>query len=145
MDNSLTELIRREIALQYKSTRQFAMAVDIPLSTITSALKKGVDGMSFDSVVKICETLGIQRMSTAPAGFVSGNMSELLETYTQLDKIGRHTVDTVARVELMRCRGAEPAHLAAFGGGPSSVDESGGRAASARAVRSIRKKSKGTP
>ena len=58
MDN-LTKLVRDEITRQYRSVRQFAFAVDIPLSTINSALHNGIGGSSFDTVVQICRTLGI--------------------------------------------------------------------------------------
>ena len=58
MDN-LTKIVRTEIARQYKSVRQFAFAVNIPLSTINSALHNGIGGSSFDTVVQICKTLGI--------------------------------------------------------------------------------------
>ena len=56
MDN-LTELVRAEIARQYKSVRQFAFAVNIPLSTINSALHNGIGGSSYDTVMQICKTL----------------------------------------------------------------------------------------
>ena len=41
MDN-LTTIVREEIARQYRSVRQFAFAVGVPLSTINSALHNGV-------------------------------------------------------------------------------------------------------
>ena len=41
MDN-LTRIIREEIGKQYKSVRQFAFAVGVPLSTVNSALHNGV-------------------------------------------------------------------------------------------------------
>ena len=53
MDN-LTKLVRDEISRQYRSVRQFAFSVDIPLSTINSALHNGVGGSSFDTVMRIC-------------------------------------------------------------------------------------------
>ena len=62
MDN-LTKIVRTEIARQYKSVRQFAFAVNIPLSTINSALHNGIGGSSFDTVVQICRALGIKALS----------------------------------------------------------------------------------
>lgn len=142
--DTLTELIRREISLQYKSTRQFALYVGIPLSTITSALKKGVGGMSYDSVVKICEALGIQKLTTFSPGYASADMRALMEAYGELDKAGRHTVNTVAQVELMRCEGITgPARMAAFSGGPATTQDGDAGAASAEAVRNLKKKTKG--
>ena len=58
MDN-LTRIVKTEISRQYKSVRQFAFAVNIPLSTINSALHNGIGGSSFDTVVQIvgyCKT-----------------------------------------------------------------------------------------
>ena len=59
MDN-LTTIVREEIARQYRSVRQFAFAVGVPLSTINSALHNGVGGSSFDTVMKICNALNIR-------------------------------------------------------------------------------------
>lgn len=55
MEERLLELIKK----QYKSVRQFAVAVGIPYSTIDSGLKRGVRGMSVDIVIKMCKALGI--------------------------------------------------------------------------------------
>ena len=76
MDN-LTKIIREEIDKQYKSVRQFAFAVGVPLSTVNSALHNGVGGSSFDTV--------------------------LLTQYAKLDDYGRHTVSAVMKVEYDRC------------------------------------------
>ena len=74
MDN-LTTIVRDEISRQYRSVRQFAFAVGVPLSTINSALHNGVGGSSFDTVMQICK----------------------------LDDYGRHTVASVMQVEYERC------------------------------------------
>ena len=58
--HNLTTIVREEIARQYRSVRQFAFAVGVPLSTINSALHNGVGGSSFDTVMKICNALNIR-------------------------------------------------------------------------------------
>ena len=40
--------------------RQFAIAADIPYSSLTTGLSRGIAGMQFDTVIKICKTLGIE-------------------------------------------------------------------------------------
>ena len=70
MDN-LTKLVRDEISRQYRSVRQFAFSVDIPLSTINSALHNGVGGSSFDTVMRICKILGIKAMSDDAALYLT--------------------------------------------------------------------------
>ena len=94
MDN-LTTIVRDEISRQYRSVRQFAFAVGVPLSTINSALHNGVGGSSFDTVMQICKTLGIKAMADDAAFY--------LTQYAKLDDYGRHTVASVMQVEYERC------------------------------------------
>mgnify|MGYP000142357994 CR=1 FL=1 len=105
MDN-LTKIVRTEISRQYKSVRQFALTVGIPLSTINSALHNGIGGSSFDTVVQICKVLGIKALSDDSAFYLTDDTQELLTQYAQLDSYGRHTVATVLKVEAERCRDA---------------------------------------
>ncbi len=102
MDN-LTKIVRTEIARQYKSVRQFAFAVNIPLSTINSALHNGIGGSSFDTVVQICRTLGIKALSDDASFYLTDETQKLLTQYAQLDDYGRHTISSVMQVEYARC------------------------------------------
>ena len=102
MDN-LTELVRAEIARQYKSVRQFAFAVNIPLSTINSALHNGIGGSSYDTVMQICKTLGIKPTTEDATHYLTEDALRLLEQYSQLDNYGRHTISSVMQVEYDRC------------------------------------------
>ena len=106
MDN-LTKLVRDEITRQYRSVRQFAFAVDIPLSTINSALHNGVGGSSFDTVMRICKILGIKAMSDDAALYVTADTEKLLTQYAKLDDYGRHTISSVMQVEYDRCKDKE--------------------------------------
>lgn len=103
MDN-LTKVVRDEISRQYRSVRQFAFAVDIPLSTINSALHNGVGGSSFDTVMRICKILGIKAMSDDAALYLTDDTERLLTQYTKLDDYGRHTISSVMQVEYDRCK-----------------------------------------
>lgn len=44
---------------KYKSVRAFTMALDMPYSTIDSMLKRGIDGASVVTVLKVCMALDI--------------------------------------------------------------------------------------
>ena len=103
MDN-LTKVVRDEISRQYRSVRQFAFAVDIPLSTINSALHNGVGGSSFDTVMRICKILGINAMSDDAALYLTDDTERLLTQYAKLDDYGRHTISSVMQVEYDRCK-----------------------------------------
>ncbi len=101
--DKLTEIVRAEIARQYKSVRQFAFAVNVPLSTINSALHNGIGGSSYDTVVHICKTLGIQSVSEESAHYLTDDALRLVEQYSCLDNYGRHTINSVMQVEYERC------------------------------------------
>ncbi len=102
--NNLTEMMRTEIIRQYRSVRQFAFAAGIPLSTINSALTKGVGGSSYDNVLHMCKLLGIKSMATDNCIYTTEEAAAFMEKYSHLDSYGRHTVDTVLAVEYERCR-----------------------------------------
>lgn len=102
MDN-LTNIIRTEINRQYKSVRQFAFAVGVPLSTVNSALHNGVGGSSFDTVLQICRALGIKALGDDSAFYLTDDTESLLTRYAMLDSYGRHTVSSVMKVEHDRC------------------------------------------
>lgn len=142
MDN-LTKIVRAEIARQYKSVRQFAFAVDIPLSTINSALHNGIGGSSFDTVLQICKILGIKVLSDDAAFYLTDETQALLSQYAQLDSYGRHTVSSVLRVESERCQqhtDVFSGKAAAFGGSFTSVNlPAGSTAEVADALRELKK------
>lgn len=53
------ENLRNTILDHYTSLRQFAIVSDIPYSTLLTGLQNGITGMSFDTVIKICKSLGV--------------------------------------------------------------------------------------
>ena len=61
MNSRLTREIRlRHMILdRYVSLRQFAIAADIPYSTLMTLLSRGLGGASFDVVMRICEVLAL--------------------------------------------------------------------------------------
>ena len=54
--------LRNLILDNYVSLRQFAITADIPYSSLTTGLSRGIAGMQFDTVMKICRVLGIEPM-----------------------------------------------------------------------------------
>ena len=47
------EILKGVILSRYKSIRQFAVEMNIPYSTLITALERGVDGMAYSTVIKI--------------------------------------------------------------------------------------------
>ena len=93
--DELTMIIKSEIKRKYKSVRQFAAAIEIPQSTIISAMRKGIGGTSFDTVVKICSSLDI-KLSMSTGVFLDKDKTELLEVFSELDERGKNTVKSAA-------------------------------------------------
>ena len=53
------DTLRNLILDRYISLRQFSIEADIPYSSLMTLLTRGIGGASFDTVLKICNALGI--------------------------------------------------------------------------------------
>ena len=60
MNQTREQKLRNLILDHYVSLRQFAIAADIPYSSLTTGLSRGIAGMQFDTVIKICKALNIE-------------------------------------------------------------------------------------
>ncbi|MDP4132793.1 MAG: helix-turn-helix transcriptional regulator [Bacillota bacterium] len=112
----LTELITCEIKKQYRSVRQFAFAIGVPQTTVVSALKKGVSGTGYDTVLKMCKTLNIRLADYETPIPLDDEVVDMVNMYSALDEKGMHTVRTVILMEYNRCIGEEVGYVAAYGG-----------------------------
>jgi DNA-binding phage protein len=101
--DKFTQLIKTEIKRQYKSVRQFSEKSDIPYSTLSNALSKGIGGTSFETVLKICSLLGLKHMYNIHSDEFDEKMYDMLAMLSALDERGMHTIKTVLRVEYDRC------------------------------------------
>lgn len=90
-----TEKLRNIILDRYSSIREFSKLVDIPSTTLTSALDKGIGGMAIDRVIKICEFLDIDVKTFEPLNShsidakLSKEEETLLKTFNELNSLGR--------------------------------------------------------
>lgn len=101
--DELTALIKKEIKRQYRSVRQFSMAIGVPQSTIVTALQKGIGGTSFSTIVSICKTLGIKlAFGDQKDMYFDRDSRYLLERYALLDERGKVTVRALMEVEALR-------------------------------------------
>ena len=91
------EILKGVILSRYKSIRQFSVAMNIPYSTLITALERGVDGMAYNTVIRICEALSLNPLDFSP--FEEGNSvssqittRKVMEHYWKLNKAGRKKV-----------------------------------------------------
>ena len=57
--NNVETKLKVLILTRYKSIREFAVAINIPYSTIDNILKRGIDTTSITNIFKICKKLDI--------------------------------------------------------------------------------------
>ena len=87
------EILKQEILRQYKSVRQFALDMEIPYSTLVTALDRGIEGMAYGTVIRMCDKLSLN-----PVDFSSLEKNEILgenrvmQYYVQLNKKGRKKI-----------------------------------------------------
>lgn len=95
MDKSL--LLKQAVLNKYKSVRAFAIDMNIPYSTLATAMDRGIDGMAYGTVIRMCERLGLNPLDFTP---LDGNVTvseKLLENkvmtyYMRLNETGREKV-----------------------------------------------------
>ncbi len=102
-----SEKLKSIIKTQYKSIRSFSEAVGIPNTTLVTALKNGIGGMSVEKVILICEKLNIDVKTFDP---ISRNEpesfpilpveKELIKKYRALDERGKKSVYETLEREL---------------------------------------------
>jgi hypothetical protein len=91
------EILKKEILLQYKSVRQFAIDMSIPYSTLVTALDRGIEGMAYGTVIRMCDKLNLNPVDFTPLekGTDLGNKiveNRVMQQYVKLNKTGRKKV-----------------------------------------------------
>lgn len=86
-----TAIIKAAILGQYKSIKDFATASGIPYSSLITILNKGIGGTAIETVIKICNLLGINisQFQTEPAESTDLNLLQMISYYTKLNETGR--------------------------------------------------------
>ena len=91
------EILKREILKQYKSIRQFAIDMEIPYSTLVTALERGIEGMAYGTVIKMCDKLRLNPVdfSYLEQETVLGVQlleNRVMQNYLKLNSLGRDKV-----------------------------------------------------
>ncbi len=91
------EILKKEILNKYRSVRQFALEMNIPYSTLVTALERGIDGMAYGTVIRICDKLKLNPVDFSPledGAVLSGHILEnqVMACYMNLNQPGRDRV-----------------------------------------------------
>ncbi|MFG6356887.1 MAG: transcriptional regulator [Acetatifactor sp.] len=91
------EILKKEILGQYRSVRQFALEMNIPYSTLVTALERGIEGMAYGTVIKMCDKLSLNPVDftslerDAPLG-AQLLENRVMQNYLKLNQEGRDKV-----------------------------------------------------
>lgn len=91
------EILKKEILRQYRSVRQFAMEMNIPYSTLVTALERGIEGMAYGTVIKMCDKLSLNPVDFSSLERDASLGAQLLENrvmqnYVKLNQTGRDKI-----------------------------------------------------
>lgn len=94
---SKAEILKREILKQYRSVRQFALEMNIPYSTLVTALERGIEGMAYGTVIRMCDKLSLNPVDFSSLERDASLGAQLLEnrvmkSYVKLNEEGREKV-----------------------------------------------------
>ncbi|MBQ9123203.1 MAG: transcriptional regulator [Lachnospiraceae bacterium] len=94
---SKAEVLKKEILRQYRSVRQFAIEMEIPYSTLVTALERGIEGMAYGTVIKMCDKLSLNPVDFGSLEREASLGAQLLENrvmqnYVKLNQLGRDKV-----------------------------------------------------
>lgn len=85
---SKTLILKKAILSRYKSIRQFAGEMEIPYSTLVTALERGIEGMAYSTVIRMCENLHLNPIDFSPLDS-GGTVSEQITTRKVMDRYNR--------------------------------------------------------
>lgn len=108
------ETLKKEILRQYRSVRQFALEMGIPYSTLVTALERGIEGMAYGTVIKMCDKLSLNPVDFTSLDRDATLGAQLLENrvmqyYMKLNQTGRDKIlelmDDFVQIEKYRAKG----------------------------------------
>jgi hypothetical protein len=96
-DMTKAEILKKEILRQYRSVRQFALEMNIPYSTLVTALERGIEGMAYGTVIRMCDKLSLNPVDFSSLERDTSLGAQLLENrvmqyYVKLNQNGRDKI-----------------------------------------------------
>lgn len=96
-EKNKTQVLKAVILQRYRSVRQFASVMDIPYSTLVTALERGIEGMAYSTVIRMCEVLELNPVDFSPLEESDGLSGQIItrrvmEKYNKLNRAGRRKV-----------------------------------------------------
>lgn len=108
------EILKKEILKQYRSVRQFAIEMGIPYSTLVTALERGIEGMAYGTVIRMCDKLSLNPVDFSSLDKDAALGVQLLENrvmqyYIKLNQTGRDRIlelmDDFVQIDRYKAKG----------------------------------------
>lgn len=108
------EILKKEILKQYRSVRQFAIEMSIPYSTLVTALERGIEGMAYGTVIRMCDKLSLNPVDFSSLDRDATLGAQLLENrvmqyYIKLNQTGRDRIlelmDDFVQIDRYKAKG----------------------------------------
>lgn len=109
-----SEILKKEILKQYRSVRQFALEMNIPYSTLVTALERGIEGMAYGTVIRMCDKLSLNPVDFSSLDKDASLGAMLLENhvmqyYVKLNQTGRDKIlelmDDFVQIDKYKAKG----------------------------------------
>ena len=104
------ELLKSYILKQYRTVKDFSVAIGLPYTTIDGILRRGVMNTRVENMIRVCQFLGIS-LDALVAGRIEPSFSiddvSALEKYHNLPASDKETVDFVLNRHAQRAESAE--------------------------------------
>lgn len=89
--------LKKAILAKFKSVRQFSIEMGIPYSTLVTALDRGIEGMAYGTVIRMCERLEINPVDFTPLDKNVPVSEQLLQNrvmqyYVRLNDTGKERI-----------------------------------------------------
>ena len=107
-------ILEKEILSQYRSLRQFAIEMEIPYSTLVTALERGIEGMGYGTVIRMCGKLNLNPIDFTSLERDTTVSEQLLENrvmqyYVKLNQEGRDKIlelmDDFVQIDKYKAKG----------------------------------------
>lgn len=91
------EILKKAILSHYRSVRRFSTELGIPYSTLVTALERGIEGMAYGTVIRMCQQLKLNPVDFSPLEEHASLGVQILENdvmqnYLKLNQTGRDKV-----------------------------------------------------
>lgn len=102
---TVEEKLKDLILTKYKSVREFTQIIDMPYSTFSTIISRGIENSNVTNVIKICKSLGISADALADGRIVHVSAGSAVERELDIDHVINDIKGKVISYENLKLRG----------------------------------------